>query len=196
MKTSNSVTSIQAAVKLIIGGVHAIQAPFADAIELACSADDAASELTLAINALKCTECPWLFEQGKLFALECIDGAVWTSKGIDIADDADELTLNECADLRGPTKWWIKIPAPKNATPQSLVGKLSAFCKFLDKASKRDGPKLATGETRAQAAKGAQAMALIASGVVTFDDIIALATLPVASEDDAPIAAAPLKSVA
>ena len=183
MNTSKGLQAVQAAVASIRGNVHAIHAPFIDAIEAATSGDDREQECTAIVLALKCDECPWLFEQGKLFALTCIDGAEWDSKrGIVCADDADELTLNECADIRGATKWWVKIEAPKAKQAQSLSAKLSAFTKFLDKASKRDGPKLIAGETRAQAAVAARAMAMITSGAVTFEDIIALADLPVAVE--------------
>ena len=181
MDTTQGLQAVQAAVASIKGNVHAIHEPFIDAIELATAEQDEQA-LTHIINALKCEECPWLFEQGKVFALTCIDGAVWESNRIKVAHDADELELNECADIRGDSKWWIKIEAPKDAKPQSCFGKLSAFCKFLDRASKRGGPELVAGETRTDAAKGAQAMALIASGAVTFDDIIAMAELPVAVE--------------
>lgn len=189
----NNLQVVQAAVAQIDEGIVAIHAPFVHAI-IDATGEQSEQALTDLINALKgSTTCPWLFDQGKAFALACVEGAVWQN-GIKVAPDADELTLHPLADIKGATKWWLKV-ATAGQKPQSLAGKLSIFCKFLDKASKKGGPELVSGETRAQAAKGAQAMAMVASGMVTFDDIIKMGTLPVA--DVAPVAApAVLEAVA
>lgn len=185
----NNLETVVAAVAAVDQGVMDIHAPFVHAI-IAATGEQNEDQLTDLINALKASKtCPWLFEQGLAFALACVEGACWQDGKIKLADDADELTLHPLADIRGTSKWWIKVTVDPKSKPQSLVGKLSVFCKFLDKASKRDGPKLVKGETRAQAAKASHAMALIASGAVSFDDIIALGTLPVADDVDAEIAA-------
>lgn len=188
MDTLQAVQAVRDAVAGIKDHVETIHAPLVHAIICATSEQDEQA-LTDTVNALKTEHCPWLFEQGKAFALTCVEGAEWSGGKIVVADDADELTLHPCADIRGATKWWQKIAKPAGKNAQSLTGKLSAFIKFLDKAGKRGGPELVAGETRAQAAQAAQAMALIASGVVTFDDIITLGTLPVADDVDAEIAA-------
>lgn len=181
MNTLEAVQSVRVAVKAIVNNVESIHAPLVHAIICATSEQNEQA-LTDTVLALQCEQCPWLFEQGKAFALTCVEGAEWQGGKFVLADDADELTLHPCADIRGATKWWQKIAKPAGKSAQSLTGKLSAFIKFLDKAGKRGGPELVAGETRAQAAQAAQAMAMIASGAVTFEDIIALGTLPVATE--------------
>jgi hypothetical protein len=183
----NSIEVVRAAVARIDVAIEEIHAPFVHAI-IEATSEQNEQALTDVINALKTDKCAWLFEQGKAFALTCVEGATWQGNKIVLADDADELSLHPCADIRGATKWWQKVAKPSGKA-QSMSGKLSAFVKFLDRASKRDGPELIKGETRAQAAQAAQAMALIASGAVTFADIIALATMPVADDVDAQIAA-------
>jgi hypothetical protein len=188
MNTLQAVQAVRDAVATIADAVELIHAPVVHAIILATGEQDEQA-LTDVVLALKCEQCPWLFEQGKAFALTCVEGAEWQNGKFVVADDADELTLHPCADIKGATKWWAKIAKPAGKSAQSLTGKLSAFCKFLDKAGKRGGPALVAGETRAQAAVAAQAMALIASGAVSFEDVIALATLPVSDEVDAEIAA-------
>lgn len=186
MTISKNVQAVRVAVSAISDAIESIHAPFVHAI-IAATGEQSEQELTDIINALKTDKCVWLHEQGKQFALACVDGAVWEGGKIKLAHDADELTLNPCADIRGATKWWVKVAAPKGKQVVSLVAKLSTFCKFLDGASKQGGVKLVAGETREQAGKAAQAMAMIASGAVSFDDIITLGTLPVA-DDTAPSA--------
>ena len=189
MDTLQAVQAVEAAVVAVDAGIMDIHAPFVHAI-IETTGEQNEQALTDIILALRASKtCPWLFEQGRAFALTCVDGAVWEDNKIKLAHDADELTLNPCADIRGATKWWEKIAVDPKSKPQSLSGKLSILIKFLDRASKKGGPQLIKGETRAQAAQAAQAMALIASGAVTFEDIIALGTPPVADDVDAQIAA-------
>ena len=177
---SAGVIAVREAVGIIEGQVEIIHEPFALAIIAACSDDQIEEELTALVLALKTPLCPWLFAQGMAFALQCVDGSVWEKGKFTLAHDADELSLNPSADLAGKGKWWLEVKGDKSKNPVSLSAKLSIFCKFLDRASKPEGPKLVSGETRAQAALAAQAMAMVASGAVTFADIVVMGTPPIA----------------
>lgn len=185
MTPTAALTGIKSCVKAISKGVTGIHKP------LAClilgvhnlngepDQDAAIADLNKATRSMVVATAPWLAPQAIAFILTCLDGLACTDEGeLEYADGCDTATLNEHADLAGGSKWWVKIAVEEKPKaikpPATITAILAAPIARLNKLVTGDKKNMAKGDTKKAAKELATALNMIASGMVSPADIIAL----------------------